>query len=194
MTRLIILTPKERRLFDAPPRFNSSERALNFTLTNEELKIIYAMRTSTNKIGFILQFCYFKANGKFFIAEQFRQNDIAYASKILGISLDEINLLSYQKKIPTDHRKKVLALLDWQAFDGIVEEKIIDQVKWLTQRQFSPRHVFLSIIDFCWKNKFELPSYNTLATILTNSYNNFESNLICILTNKLTHLNREKLN
>jgi hypothetical protein len=53
--------------------------------------------------------------------------------------------------------------------------------------------VFLSLIDFCWQNKIELPSYNLMALIITDSYNQFESSLVDILSKKLTSSHREKL-
>jgi hypothetical protein len=59
---------------------------------------LYAMRTPTNKVGFVLQLGYFKANGKFFTAEQFCEHDIVYIAKMLEISPDEIDLSVYQKK------------------------------------------------------------------------------------------------
>ena len=193
MTKLTILTPKERRQFDSPPLFNADNRAHYFSLANNEVKLVYTMRTPTNKVGFLLQLGYFKSNGKFFTPDQYRRHDIEYVAKSLGFSPNEIDLSAYQKKIPTDHRKKILELSSWEPFDVTQEEKIISHVRWLIQRQFSYRHVFLSTIDFCWQNKIELPSYNTLAVILTNSYNHFESDLINVLTNKLTSTHREKL-
>lgn len=143
MTKLTILTSKERSLFDLPPIFNADDRACYFSLTSNEIKLVYAIRTQTNKVGFVLQLGYFKSNGKFFTSEQYRQHDIAYVAKMLEISQDEIDLSYYQKKIPSDHRKKILELSFWQSLDALQERKIISHVKWLIQRQFSSRQVFL---------------------------------------------------
>ena len=193
MTQVTILTKKESRSFDSPPQFNADDRTHYFSLANNEIKLVYTMRTPTNKVCFVLQLGYFKSNGKFFTAEQFRQHDIVYIAKMLEISPDEIDLSVYQKKIPSDHRKKILELSQWQPLDLVQEEKINSHVKWLIQRQFSSRQVFFSSIDFCWQNKIELPSCNALAEIITNSYNHFESDLINVLANKLTNCHREKL-
>src|SRR3989338_3729918 len=111
MTKLTILTPKERRQFDSPPLFNADNRAHCFSLTNNEVKVIYAMRTPTNKVCFVLQLGYFKSNGKFFTANQYRRHDIEYVTKSLELSQDEIDLSAYQKKIPTDHRKKIFRVI-----------------------------------------------------------------------------------
>ena len=193
MTKLIILSSTERQRFDSPPKFNADERALYFSLSNNELKLMQKLRTTTNKVGFVLQLGYFKANGKFFTAEQFWRADVDYVANLLGISPINVNLSSYQKKIPLDHRKHILALLGWQPFAADQQEKVTDYIIWLVERQLSPKSVFLSIIDFCWQNKIELPSYNILATNITRAYNRFEQELIDIIANKLTPYYREKL-
>jgi hypothetical protein len=193
MTKLVILSSSEQRRFDAPPKFNADDRALYFSLSNNELKLIKKLRTITNKVGFVLQLGYFKANGKFFTVEQFRRFDIDYVANSLGALPINVGLSSYQKKIPHDHRKRILELLGWQPFDAAQQEKVAEHVTWLVQRQLSLKPVFLSIIDFCWQNKIELPSYNALATCITNAYNHFEQKLIDIVSNKLTQYHREKL-
>ena len=111
MTKLTILTPKERRQFDSPPLFNADNRAHYFSLANNEVKLVYTMRTPTNKVGFLLQLGYFKSNGKFFTPDQYRRHDIEYVAKSLGFSPNEIDLSAYQKKIPTDHRKKIFRVI-----------------------------------------------------------------------------------
>src|SRR3990167_3764232 len=83
--------------------------------------------------------------------------------------------------------------MNWRPFDHTQQDKIADHAHWLVQRQFSPKHVFLSIIDFCWQNKIELPTYNALALMITNSYNQYEDGLINILASKLTQYHRDKL-
>ena len=86
MTKLVILNPNERRRYDSPPVFNTDERSLYFSMGNEEMELIQSLRTTSNKIGFAIQLAYFKANGKFFAVDQFRQQDIFYAAKTIGIN------------------------------------------------------------------------------------------------------------
>lgn len=193
MSKLVILSPAEHQRFDLPPKFNADDRALYFSLTNDELKIIEELRTKSNKVGFILQLGYFKANGKFYATEQFKRADIDYAANLLGFSPVDIGLSSYRKKIPLDHRKRILKLQGWQLFDAIQQRKITDHVTWLVQRQLSPKSIFLSVIDFCWQSKIELLSCNILTAIITTTYNSFEQGLISLVTKKLTQYHRTKL-
>jgi len=153
MTKLVILTQNERRRFDSPPTFNTNERALHFSLNNNDLQIVKELRIATNKVGFVLQLGYFRSNGKFYTTEQFRRQDIEYVISTINVDPNKINLLSYQKKIPADHRKRILSIMHWQPFDQMQQGKISAYALWLAQRQFSPKHIFLSIIDFCWQKK-----------------------------------------
>lgn len=111
MTKLAILTAKERNRFDSPPVFNQDARSLHFQLSKDSLQIVQELRSPTNKIGFLLQLGYFRANGKFYTTEQFKQADIKYVIEILGLPEGDVDLSTYQKKIPNDHRKKILDLL-----------------------------------------------------------------------------------
>jgi len=129
MTKLVILSPVEHQRFDSPPKFNTDDRALYFSLNNDELKIVEGLRTTTNKVGFILQLGYFKANGKFFATEQFRRADIDYAATLLGVLPINVGLSSYQKKIPLDHRKRILALQGWKPFDITQQRKVTDHIE-----------------------------------------------------------------
>lgn len=194
MTKLAILTVNERDRFDEPPRFTAEERSLYFSLTNEDLSLVQALRNPTTKIGFVLQFGYFKSHGKFYTSDQFRRSDIEFISKMLCLDLKNIDFSSYKKKICIDHQKKILSLLKWQSFNEKQHKKIDEYVSWLVERQLSLKQIFLSIIDFCWQNKIELPSYHTMSIIITNAYNRFENSLINILAKRLKNSQVKKLN
>lgn len=87
MTKLTILTPKEQRIFDAPPKFHKIDRPRYFSVSPEIRKQGFnKLRTDINRVGFILQLGYFRASGKFFVAEDFRKRDIQYACKMLDIN------------------------------------------------------------------------------------------------------------
>lgn len=193
MTKLVTLPSREQKRFDASPIFTLAERRVYFALDEKESKIVQSLRTKTNKVGFILQLGYFKSNAKFFTYDQFRKHDIDYVIKSLGLYHSGVDLSLYHKKSPFDHRKKILNLLSWNYCDAFQQQKIKAHISWCLQRQLIPKQVFMSAIDFCWANKIEVPSYNTLSTIITNAYNQFESGLIHLLEKKLTFYHKEKL-
>ena len=194
MTKLVILPPNERTKFDEPPKFNDNDRAVYFSLKDDDLNLVKELRAPTTKVGFALQLGYFKSNGKFYTSEQFREQDIKFVTKMLALESKDVDLSTYKNKIYTDHHKKILALLSWQPFNKMQQVKIEEYVQWLVQRQLALKPIFLSIIDFCWQNKIELPSYNIMAIIITAAYNKFENDLSNALAKQLTKDQLNKLN
>lgn len=187
MTKLVILSPAERRRFDSPPHFTGDERSVYFSLPSDVVEILDRLRTPTNKVGFMLQLGYFKSQSKFFTYDQFRQPDIQYVAQILGCTIDSVYLEQYQKKIPLDHRKKILSLLKWQSFDVGKQKALAEHIVQYVQHQLTAKKICLQAIDYCWQNKIEVPSYNQLALIITESFNQNETHLVNQVTKFLTN-------
>lgn len=83
MSRLSILTDNEKSEFDHPPILSPDTKLLYFSITKDLEKRINALRTSTNKVGFLLQYGYFKACNRFFVASKFHKDDIECVAKVL---------------------------------------------------------------------------------------------------------------
>ena len=193
MTRLTILSHQKQRDFDTPTKLNAKKRAQFFLLDNEVLEFVQLLRTPTTQVGFVLQFGYFRANGKFFTAQQFHSADIEFVMKMLNIIPKEVNFTMYVKKITTDHRQKILELLQWQPLNSDNQEKIKQHIQWAIPQQLSQKRVFYAMIAYCCNNKIEIPSYHFLANAITDAYNVVENNLIFEVTQKLSIDHREKL-
>ncbi len=194
MTKLVILPPLKQREFDSPSKLNSKKRALFFSLDHDIMEFVKTLRTPVNQVGFILQLGYFRANGKFFTPQYFRSPDIDHVCKMLGFDSNTINMMIYQEKAIRDHRKKIFEFLQWHPLDSNNQEKIKKHIEWSIPQQLSLQRVFYSIIEYCFHNKIEFPSYNLLSTLITNAYNTLEKNLINDVTQKLSVGHREKLN
>jgi TnpA family transposase len=193
MTKLVIFNAQEKRQFDSPPPLTDEARIIYFSLSDELLKIIVPIRTPTNKVGFILQYGYFKATSKFFTANQFKHADIEFICKQLAISLQEINLLKYQKRILTYHRAKILALLGWQPFDKKQAKQLQQEIMWYAARHQRPKTILLDVLSQLQQRKVEIPSYNLLAFLITEAYNKTEQALLNTLKNNLTELSGNQL-
>jgi TnpA family transposase len=151
------------------------------------MNILDNLRTPTNKVGFMLQLGYFKANGKFYTADQFRQKDIQYIVQILGLDSNDVTLTMYQKKIPIDHRKKILSFLAWKGLDTMQQNQLAEHINEHTKNQLTSKQLFLLAIDYCWNNKIEVPSTNQLTLIITKAYNQYESRQLNKLGKILTY-------
>ena len=75
MSRLKIINSNDIKAFDSPPVFNGEERKRFFCLPQWASELVERFRTPTNKIGFILQFGYFKATNRFFVARKYHQQE-----------------------------------------------------------------------------------------------------------------------
>jgi len=118
MSRLSILTEKEQQVFDQPPMLSSEIRAICFALTPELDAQIQRLRTPTNKVGFLLQYGYFKACGRFCSINRLTKENVEYACHLLGIDKAEVNLSVYKERIPALHQKNILSLLDYAPFEN----------------------------------------------------------------------------
>jgi len=63
---------------------------------------------------------------------------------------------------------------------------IAEHIQFQTQQQLKPENIFAATVDFCWKNRIEIPSYHHLANVITDSFNIVESALLDQLQQLLT--------
>jgi hypothetical protein len=194
MSNLYILTSDEQQAFDYPPLLSVEMRAICFAIDNELEKELLRLRTATNKVGFLLQFAYFKACKRFFFINRFRQEDIEYAARLLGIPAQDIDLSCYKKKTPIDHQKKILELLDYKSFNDEIYTWLQKEVNRQVERQSEPKQIFIHALNLLIQNKFEVPSYHRLAELITLVYSDFENTLLAKLNKKLKESDKKLLN
>lgn len=193
MSNLHILTDEEQLAFDQPPFLPVEIRTICFAIDNECEKEINKLRTATNKVGFLLQFAYFKACKRFFFINRFRQEDTEYAARLLGVPIDEVDLASYKKKMPIEHRKKILGLLSFKPFEEETYAWLQKEISREVERQSKPKQIFIHAINLLIQNKIEIPSYHRLAELITIVYSEFENTLLTKLSNVLKEKDKEHL-
>ena len=192
MTRLAFLSPTEKRKFDSPPVFTKEQRHAYFVVTEDIRRTLSQLRTTTNKVGFLLQLGYFRHCGKFFVPSAFRGRDIQYVKKLLSVT-DEFNSDRYPSARILQHRSRILTLLDWTPFDKSNATLLAERIQLLAQQQLKPEQVFVAAIDFCWKQHIEIPTYHQLSTVITDSFNIVESSLLNTLASELREDERSSL-
>ena len=193
MSRISILNETEQLEFDYPPNLSPESKALAFTITPELDDAIHRLRKPTNKVGFLLQYAYFKACHRFFTIDRFRQKDIHYAARLLGIDEQKIDLSQYRKKIPTDHQKVILELMDAKPFDKIQMEWIETETQRRIQQFTEPRQLFLELLNLIVEKQIELPSYHYFAELITRRYLDYEGELTRIVKAHLTEDDKKQL-
>tara|TARA_R110002072_G_scaffold238329_1_gene395669 strand:- start:153 stop:3215 length:3063 start_codon:yes stop_codon:yes gene_type:complete len=186
MTKLAILTPTEQRIFDTPPKIHKIDRPRYFSVSPEIRRLAFnALRTDINRVGFILQLGYFRASGKFFVAEDFRKRDLQYVSGMLGID-KKIDIQHYSETSRKNHRETILSLSGWTLPDESDDKKLKSQAQWFIEQQLAPRKVLKALVEYCWNNKLSIPTYSKLSAYITDHFNEYEEQLLEIIATGLT--------
>ena len=191
MTNIAILSVSEKRQFDFPPKFSKDERSLYFTLNPELKSTLSRLRNNDTRAGFLLQLAYFRANARFYPVEYFRKYDIRYVQSLL--KCNTINLTNYNSTIISRHRTKILTLLDWQDCGIESKDLLVSYALRQSNNQQKPKQILIGLIDLCWENKIQVPSFLELSDIITNSFNSSEEKLLTGLGKLLSTDDRQSL-
>lgn len=193
MSNLLILSENERENFDNPPVLPAEIKTLCFTITPELEEKIKQLRTKTNKVGFLLQYGYFKACKRFFTINQFSKEDIKYVAKLLGITLSEINMTQYQKTVPAKHQLVILESLGYKPFNETVIPWLQKEVKRKVNQTLEPRQIFIELLQKLHQQKIEVPSSHRLFELITTAYLDHEAKLLAIISKNISLEQKGKL-
>jgi len=177
MTSIKILSPARKRAFDEVPKLSKDERIGYLTLDKDSRKIVNSLKTPVNKVGFLLQRAYFQAKGRFFTPEKFRPKDKKAAEKSLGLK-DSIDLSEYNPKTASHHKKLILDSYKWRAFSNEDVKSLKTHALIHVDKQISTEDTLFALLDYCWRNKIEIPGYAKLSEIVSESYHDFESDML----------------
>jgi len=191
--RLAILTDDEQTEFDSPPMFTTQTRSLCFVMSPELDIKLKRLRTSTNKVCFLLQYGYFKVCKRFFPVSRFRSEDIEYVSNLLNISPDKVHLAKYTKKMPIIHQSAILEMLNYKPLDNNHYEWLETQTIRFVERFTEPRQLFFNLLRLLFDNCIVVPSYHRLCDLITRHYIDYEERLLSIVETNLTKENRNSL-
>jgi hypothetical protein len=191
MTQLMILTTSEQKTFDRPPVLNSDERHIYFNIAPDVRSTLNRIKTPANKVGFLLQLGYFRANARFYQATLFHRRDVKYITKLL--KLDVVDLTPYTDTVPRRHRQRIRSLLNWQDVDAAAREELTSHAKRYVSNQEYPKKIFHGLIDLCWKRQWVIPTYHELASIITHCLNVADRELISAVEQTLADKQIEHL-
>ena len=172
-----ILTSQQIKNFDTPPKFTLQDRY--FFFKNEAFldQTLANLKSPTSKVGFVLQYGYFKAAKKFFSVKNFKNLDINHVCKKLSLSSKKIDFSNYSSRVYTHHKKLILQHFDWQPFkERFLKDHSVESINSLPEG-------FYQAIEFLHRNKVEIPGYRTLAPLVSKPFNKLENNLIEIIKN-----------
>jgi hypothetical protein len=193
MSRLNILTEEEQRRFDYPPQLSDEDRSLCFMLNDTLQRKINQLRTATNKVGFFLQYGYFKSCQRFFPSSRYHQADIVFVAKLLGIPLTDIHLNKYVYTTPEYHQKTILSLLGYHPFEVAKLNWFLFEMENRVEQFSTPRELFFELLSLLYSRNAEIPSYHRLSDLITQCYLSFENKLLHLIETTITPNNRTLL-
>ena len=189
--RLEILNQQSIDFHNNPPKFNAEERKKYFYITKEITNLISDIRSSVNKVYFVVTYVYFKETGQFY-SKAF-QRDIDFVVKALKLDSPQLNWMDYKKDSKRNHKKIILSHLDVCEFDSSESGIIAGEIQRLLHEANNPRRTFYSIIDFIRNKAMVIPEYDEIAHLITTMYENKNQKLINIVKNSLTQEGKDKL-
>ena len=186
MSKRTVLSERELAQYEYPPIFQSSDYA-HFLRLPHALQVEFSrLRSLTNQVCFHLMYAYFKASGRFFVPNKFRERDVERVCKRLGVFAFAIDVNAYDRATYLRHKKLILTHFGYAAFDVKVHESILQAAaRQMIQSQFRPKLVFDFMLDVLREQRIELPSYHQLQTIISTAIKAYDK----VLLNRLeTHL------
>ena len=117
MSRITILTPSEKSAFDSPPKFNDEDKMIFFLVDETLGSILSGLGSNVNRIGFLLQWGYFKACGRFFAIEEFNCDDVQYVCTALNIPYRDTMLSEYKERTFRYHQQKICQYFQYTPFN-----------------------------------------------------------------------------
>ena len=189
-----ILSNENILKFNNPPIFLTKERNIHFYIPKWVENITNDLENYNNKVGFILQFIYFKTTQKFYSPQNFKKQDIDYISKKLQFNEKIIFRNSYKYTTIKRHQDTILKNLGYLKFDEKIKSLLYKEAYKLAFKQIKPKIVFHYLIEFLKNKRIEIPTYNTIATIITEVFKTVEVKLLSIINNNINENQKESLN
>lgn len=145
MSRIKILEPIEIKRFNTPPVFNQRQRIHFFEFSAELWQQVPDFRKDVSKVGFIIQWDYFKHSGFFYAVSDFHKADIELVAKQMSVSPKLISMPTYSLRSALEHQQIILDLQSYQGFSK-AENTFIKHVEYLVEIPLMPRKVLYQSI------------------------------------------------
>jgi hypothetical protein len=190
MPRMQILNAVEQEAFASPPVFTTAQRRHHFAFSLEVQELAATLRTPTNQLGFLLSWGYFSATKQFFLPQTFRSLDIEYVARQLGLSLDAVDLASYDKQTVARHQELSLQYTGFRVFDAAAQTLLIQEIAGMARVQLKPRLIFWRCVDVLLREKVALPTSFRLADLILMAINRQKQTLTTLLADTLSEQTR----
>jgi TnpA family transposase len=186
-----ILPESAIKAYEEPPHLTAGKRKQLSYLNSSVQNYVDALNTPHNKLGFLLQYLYFRATGKFFSISSAHSKDIKMLSS--KFKLLDVDLTRYYRSTSLRHREQICVFLGYQRLDDTVRESLRIRSDELCDKQIKPRLIFRNLLEYFHSHKIEALSYYSMAEIITNSLNTHQSKIVSNLNIELSESHKSVL-
>lgn len=184
MPRLNILSSTEQKDFDYPRGLTGEERKLYFRKNNAINALLTPIRSSANKILFVLMLYHFKISKKFFSAHMFSPRDIEYVSRQLGLTYPEIKL-DLGKQVLYRYKERILEYMGYKAFDENATELLRSKIYKLAMQYTRPKVILNDCLELLLEQRIEIPKYHTIKLLISDVFQKYKETLLQIIEENL---------
>jgi len=121
-----------------------------------------------------------------FFRTGFHETDVHYVARVLGylpgvVEIEELTTTSYQR-----HRSAILEHLGFRSFDDRAEAELAEHIRSMVRSQARPKTAFLGALDFLAARKTEVPTMQTLSSIILGEMKRHKDALAGVIQQSLT--------
>lgn len=181
--RLTILSTREINVYFSRPQFTDPDRRHFFTLSEGAHQQMKMLRTTSSKCFFIVQYGYLKAKKQFFpITFKEISDDLKIICECyqLGWPTKDVSK-DTQRKI----QQMILAHENYQADTKVINQQLIAESKQLVSQCTTPRELFDALLIFLSAQKYIVPAYSHLQTIIGQAFKTENDRLQALLKKHL---------
>jgi TnpA family transposase len=186
MARLEVLDAVARQEFERPPRFQRQQQDYFFTIPDWLRPQVNGLDRPVNRAGFLLQWGYFKATGRFFKTLTFNPVDIIFVARQLGIDPLGLDFTTYRRNTLGRHRQLIRQALGVAPFVGTRKVIVQQEARYLVGRQVHPEQVFWNVCAFTRMHRIEVPTYFALCELISEAIRDVEQRLDQTLLEAIT--------
>jgi TnpA family transposase len=186
MARLDVLDSAARLEFERPPHLHLQQQIYFFEVPDWMQNQFEGFETPLNQVGFLIQWGYFKASGRFFKIANFAKPDILFVADQLSIDLSAFDFNNYRRNTLGRHRQLIRQALGFSPFGGAYKVMVQKEALHLVERQVHPERVFWALCAFMRAHRIEVPTYHALCETISQGVRDSEQRLDHIIEQSIT--------
>ena len=188
-----ILTKNEQEAFNKPPLFDHREREKFFSFPEELIDVAMKMRTLNSKIGFLVMCGYFKATKRFYLPQDFYEDDIEAVIHQLGLNEGGFESHEYTETTRSRHQKQILEFYGFKPFDEEAEAVLATEIAAMVRTYLKPRLILDRCVDFLIRHRIQIPTLYSLTEMIRAGLQGRKEELTAVMESHLTERARHLL-